>query len=55
MIYLRSLFYGIGLGTVISALLGYLAKAREFQFTITLLVAGFIITGITFVLGRFKD
>jgi hypothetical protein len=55
MLNLRSLFYGVALGTLISALLGHLAKAREFQFTVTLLVAAFIITGITFILGRFKD
>jgi low affinity Fe/Cu permease len=55
MVYLRSLFYGIALGTVVAALLGYLVKARDFQFTVTLLVAAFIITGITFILGRFKD
>jgi hypothetical protein len=55
MVYLRSLLYGVALGTLVSALLGYLVKAREFQFTVTLLVAAFIITGITFVLGRFKD
>ena len=55
MVYLRSLLYGVALGTLVSALLGYLVKAREFQFTVTLLVAAFIITGIPFVLGRFKD
>jgi hypothetical protein len=55
MLHLRSLLYGVSLGTVISALMGYVAKAREFEFTITLLVVAFIITGITFVLGRFKD
>jgi hypothetical protein len=55
MSYVRSLFYGIALGTVVTALLGYLAKARDFQFTVTLVVAAFIITGITFILGRFKD
>jgi uncharacterized membrane protein len=55
MIYLRSLLYGVALGTLVSALLGYLVKARDFQFTVTLLVAAFVVTGITFFLGRFED
>jgi hypothetical protein len=55
MVYVKSLLYGFSLGTVISAFLGYVYKIRDLQFTVTLLVGAFILTGITFVLGRFKD
>ena len=55
MSYVKSFLYGISLGTLLIALLGIVLKVREIEYTVSLLVASFIIAGITFFLGRFED